>query len=141
LIFISKSTAIYGIDFQTNFDTTFSWERNVTPTCSESFFKERFWTSQNDRTEQKGGIMAVIKVIAKISNTYHPKYGALVAGQEYQIDEQDFGDEIFERVKNKEIATPSARNDNLEIATPSARNDNLSDVIARSGATKQSHKK
>ncbi len=25
LIFISKSTAIYGIDFQTNFDTTFNW--------------------------------------------------------------------------------------------------------------------
>lgn len=25
MIYISKSVAIYGIDFQTNFDTTFSW--------------------------------------------------------------------------------------------------------------------
>lgn len=41
--------------------------------------------------------MAVIKVIAKIGDTHHPKYGLLIKGQEYEIDESDFGDEIFER--------------------------------------------
>ncbi len=51
--------------------------------------------------------MAIIKVTSKISNTYHPKYGELVAGQEYEIDEQDFGDEIFER-QNTEHRTQSA---------------------------------
>lgn len=46
--------------------------------------------------------MAKITVIAKIGDTIHPKYGFLVQGLEYEIDENDFGDEIFE-VK-KEIA-------------------------------------
>ncbi len=41
--------------------------------------------------------MATIQVKAKIGNTIHPKYGALVEGQEMTIDEADFGDEIFER--------------------------------------------
>lgn len=41
--------------------------------------------------------MATIKVIAKIGDTYHPKYGELVKGHEYEIDEADFGDEIFEK--------------------------------------------
>jgi hypothetical protein len=50
--------------------------------------------------------MAVIKVRSKIGNTVHPKYGPLEEGQELEIDEQDFGDEIFERyVEDKEQKT------------------------------------
>lgn len=40
--------------------------------------------------------MAVIKVIARIGGTIHPKYGLLEQGKEYEIEEADFGDEIFE---------------------------------------------
>jgi hypothetical protein len=36
-----------------------------------------------------------IKVIAKIGNTIHPRLGLLAAGEEYTIDESEFGDEIF----------------------------------------------
>lgn len=41
--------------------------------------------------------MANIKVIAKVGNTYHPRFGLLEFGREYEIDEAEFGDEIFEK--------------------------------------------
>jgi len=43
--------------------------------------------------------MATIRVIAKVGDTYHPKYGSLEKGREYDIEESDFGDEIFEKTK------------------------------------------
>jgi hypothetical protein len=54
--------------------------------------------------------MATITVIAKIGNTFHPKYGALVQGQELQIEEADFGDEIFEKRSSNavDVASPLA---------------------------------
>jgi hypothetical protein len=60
--------------------------------------------------------MATIKVTAKIGNTFHPKYGALVEGQEYTIDEADFGDEIFEKVDGSRRLQPA----NDEGAAPEA---------------------
>lgn len=37
-------------------------------------------------------------VISKY-NTYHPKYGFLKEGEKYEIEDKDFGNEIFEEVK------------------------------------------
>lgn len=45
-----------------------------------------------------------VKVIGKIGNTCHPRLGMLEEGQEYEIEESAFGDEIFEKQKDK-IAT------------------------------------
>jgi hypothetical protein len=39
-----------------------------------------------------------MNVIARIETT-HLKYGALIAGQEYEIEEDDFGDQIFEKIE------------------------------------------
>lgn len=36
-----------------------------------------------------------ITVTAKITAGHHPKYGAIIAGQIYQIDEADFADQLF----------------------------------------------
>lgn len=41
--------------------------------------------------------MAQITVKAKIDGGVHRKYGAIIAGQTYPIDEEDFGAELFER--------------------------------------------
>ncbi len=38
-----------------------------------------------------------IKVISKVGDTYHPKYGRLVKGMELEIEEADFGKEIFKK--------------------------------------------
>lgn len=54
--------------------------------------------------------MAKITVTAKIGDTYHPKYGLLVKGQELTIDEEDFGGEIFERPEVKSaIPNPQSK--------------------------------
>ncbi len=54
--------------------------------------------------------MAVIKVRSKIGNTVHPKYGPLEEGQVLEIDEADFGDEIFERYEPDERDKRNQRN-------------------------------
>jgi hypothetical protein len=54
--------------------------------------------------------MATIKVIAKIGDTIHPRLGTLVKGEEYEIDETEFGDEIFELPKKASIP-PRRRGD------------------------------
>ena len=41
--------------------------------------------------------MPKITVKAKIGDTIHPKYGLLVKGEEYTIEEEELGEEIFER--------------------------------------------
>ncbi len=41
--------------------------------------------------------MGKIKVAATVGDTIHPKYGLLTVGQQYEIDEEEFGDEIFEK--------------------------------------------
>lgn len=41
--------------------------------------------------------MPKISVKARIGDTIHPKYGLLVKGQEYTIEKEEFGEEIFER--------------------------------------------
>ena len=56
--------------------------------------------------------MATIKVIAKIGDTYHPKYGLLKKGAEYEIDEQDYGDELFEKISAEEQKNKSATGKN-----------------------------
>jgi hypothetical protein len=38
-----------------------------------------------------------IKVISKVGDTVHPKYGRLVKGMELDIEEADFGKEIFKK--------------------------------------------
>lgn len=48
--------------------------------------------------------MATIKVIAKVGDTHHPRLGLLKKGQEYEIDESDFGDEIFEKQNSSAAA-------------------------------------
>lgn len=48
--------------------------------------------------EIKGGNMPKITVKAKIGDTIHPKYGLLVKGSEYLIEEEEFGEEIFEKI-------------------------------------------
>jgi len=40
--------------------------------------------------------MAKITVKAKIDAGIHLKYGPIVKGQEYEIEEADFGDQLFE---------------------------------------------
>lgn len=49
--------------------------------------------------------MPKIKVTAKIGDTIHPKYGQLVKGDEYTIEEEEFGEEIFEKVETQNIAS------------------------------------
>jgi len=46
--------------------------------------------------------MATIKVKSKVENTIHPKYGPLKKGQILEIDEKDFGDQIFEKIDKKD---------------------------------------
>ncbi|PKN46761.1 MAG: hypothetical protein CVU59_05025 [Deltaproteobacteria bacterium HGW-Deltaproteobacteria-17] len=41
--------------------------------------------------------MAKITVKAKIDGGIHLKYGEIKAGQSYEIEEADFGDQLFER--------------------------------------------
>jgi len=41
--------------------------------------------------------MARIVVKAKIDGGIHVKYGEIAKGREYEIDEEDFGAELFER--------------------------------------------
>lgn len=41
--------------------------------------------------------MARIRVLAKVGDTVHPRYGRLTEGQELEIEEADFGEEIFRR--------------------------------------------
>ncbi len=45
--------------------------------------------------------MELIEVKAKIGGTNHPKYGALVEGKTYMIEEKDFGGQIFARINRK----------------------------------------
>jgi len=44
--------------------------------------------------------MAKVTVIAKVTGTHAVTGLGLVAGNEYEIDEEHYGDEIFERKKN-----------------------------------------
>jgi hypothetical protein len=41
--------------------------------------------------------MPKIKVKAKIDAGVHLKYGPIIKGQEYEIEDRDFGPELFER--------------------------------------------
>jgi len=41
--------------------------------------------------------MATITVKAKINAGHHPKYGEIKKGKPYTIDENDFGEQLFER--------------------------------------------
>lgn len=41
--------------------------------------------------------MAKITVKAKIDAGVHLKYGPIIKGQEYEIEENDFGNQLFER--------------------------------------------
>lgn len=51
-----------------------------------------------------------INVVAKITAGVHPKYGAIIEGQTYTIDEQDFGDQLFDRPEDKPaVAEPKPR--------------------------------
>jgi len=65
--------------------------------------------------------MATIKVISKVGDTNHLKYGRLVRGKEYDIDEADFGDEIFEKIESVFARSKEAKQSKKEVATP-ARN-------------------
>lgn len=42
--------------------------------------------------------MPKITVKAKIGDTIHPRLGQLVKGEEYLIEEEEFGEEIFEEI-------------------------------------------
>lgn len=42
-----------------------------------------------------------MRVIAKLDTT-HLKYGDLKTGQEYEIDPADFGDQIFDKIDQRE---------------------------------------
>jgi hypothetical protein len=46
--------------------------------------------------------MAAIIVIGKGDLGYSPKFGAIIQGQEYTIEEEDFAPELFERKRKKE---------------------------------------
>jgi len=46
--------------------------------------------------------MSKITVKAKIDGGTHLKYGEIKAGQKYEIDPEDFGEELFERPKGFE---------------------------------------
>jgi hypothetical protein len=41
--------------------------------------------------------MAKIRVIARVGDTIHPRLGRLVEGEEYEIEESEFGAEIFRK--------------------------------------------
>jgi len=41
--------------------------------------------------------MTTITVTARIDAGHHPKYGEIKKGQPYTIDENDFGDQLFDR--------------------------------------------
>ncbi len=62
--------------------------------------------------------MELIEVKAKIGGTNHPKYGALVKGKTYMIEEKDFGDKIFARINRepgkKASGLSKKNNDNKE---------------------------
>jgi hypothetical protein len=46
--------------------------------------------------------MGMIKVKSRVGDTVHPKYGCLEVGRGLEIDEADFGDEVFERIRQKD---------------------------------------
>ncbi len=45
--------------------------------------------------------MAKINVIGKGNLGFSPKFGEIVAGQEYTIEEEDFADQLFDRKSSK----------------------------------------
>lgn len=60
--------------------------------------------------------MAKITVKAKIDGGIHLKYGEIKAGQSYEIEEVDFGDQLFERPPGFESPLERAEREKQEAA-------------------------
>lgn len=60
--------------------------------------------------------MAKITVKAKIDGGIHLKYGEIKAGQSYEIEEADFGDQLFERPPGFESPHERAEREKREAA-------------------------
>lgn len=64
--------------------------------------------------------MAKITVKAKINGGVHLKYGEILEGQEYTIDEEDFGAELFERPNGFESPHEKTDRERAEAVNASA---------------------
>lgn len=58
--------------------------------------------------------MAQIKVTAKIDGGTHIKYGEIKKDQQYSIDEEDFGEQLFHRPPGFESPLEKADRERLE---------------------------
>jgi hypothetical protein len=57
-----------------------------------------------------------ITVKAKIDGGIHLKYGEIIKGKEYEIEEEDFGDQLFERPPGFESPHEKADRERAEAA-------------------------
>ena len=61
--------------------------------------------------------MAKITVTAKIDGGVHLKYGEIVKGKQYAIEEEDFGEQLFERPPGFESPHDKAAREQREAKT------------------------